>query len=289
MLNKKILILGANGLLGNNIYNFLKNKKLTLYTCTRKKNNNFNNNFTYGNLLRKNSKKKIEKIIKKLNPYYVINCTGITKHKKSNFVEMKKINYDFVCQILSLITKYEFKYIHLSTDCVFSGKDGNYKETSIQDATDNYGITKSMAEKLCVKNKNVLTLRCSTIGHENFTKNGLLDWFLSKSKVFGFKKAFFSGPTSLELAKIIFKFILDKNVLKRGIYNIACQKISKFKLLQIINKIYKKKIIIMSKNNFIIDRSLNPNKFKKKTKYLISSWKVQIKNMYKFKNEISKK
>jgi dTDP-4-dehydrorhamnose reductase len=287
MINKKILILGTNGLLGSNIYNFLKNKKLSLYTCTRKSNNNFINNFEYGDLSKKNSEKKIEKIIKKLNPNYVINCIGITKHKKSNFVEMKKINYELIYKILSFLKKYKFKYIHLSTDCVFSGKEGNYKETSIQNATDDYGITKSMAEKLCLKEKNVLILRCSTIGHENFSKNGLLEWFLSKSKVFGFKKAYFSGPTSLELAKIIFKFILNKNVLKKGIYNIACKKISKFNLLKIVNKIYKKKILIMSNSNFFIDRSLNSNKFVNKTKYLIPSWRVQIKNMYKFKNDIS--
>jgi len=287
MMNKKILILGANGLLGSNIYNFLKNKKLSLYTCTRKSNNNFINNFKYGDLSKKNSEKKIEKIIKKLNPNYVINCIGITKHKKSNFVEMKKINYELVYKILSFLKKYKFKYIHLSTDCVFSGKEGNYKETSIQNATDDYGITKSMAEKLCLKEKNVLILRCSTIGHENFSKNGLLEWFLSKSKVFGFKKAYFSGPTSLELAKIIFKFILNKNVLKKGIYNIACKKISKFNLLKIVNKIYKKKILIMSNSDFFIDRSLSSNKFVNETKYLIPSWRVQIKNMHKFKNEIS--
>jgi dTDP-4-dehydrorhamnose reductase len=286
-MNKKILILGANGLLGSNIYNFLKNKKLSLYTCTRKSNNNFINNFKYGDLSKKNSEKKIEKIIKKLNPNYVINCIGITKHKKSNFVEMKKINYELVYKILSFLKKYKFKYIHLSTDCVFSGKEGNYKETSIQNATDDYGITKSMAEKLCLKEKNVLILRCSTIGHENFSKNGLLEWFLSKSKVFGFKKAYFSGPTSLELAKIIFKFILNKNVLKKGIYNIACKKISKFNLLKIVNKIYKKKILIMSNSDFFIDRSLSSNKFVNETKYLIPSWRVQIKNMHKFKNEIS--
>lgn len=286
-MDKKILILGANGLLGNNIYNFLKNKKLRLYTCTRKINNNLKNNFEYGDLLKKNSEKKIEKIIKKLNPNYVINCVGITKHKKSNFVKMKKINYKLVYKILSLLKKYKFKYIHLSTDCVFSGKEGNYKETSIQNAKDDYGVTKAMAEKLCLKKKNVIILRCSTVGHENFSKNGLLEWFLSKSKVIGFKEAFFSGPTSLELAKIIFKFILNKNILKNGIYNIACKRISKFNLLKIVNKIYKKKILIMSNNNFFIDRSLNPNKFTKETKYSFPSWKVQIKNMYNFKNEIS--
>jgi dTDP-4-dehydrorhamnose reductase len=287
MKHKKILILGANGLLGNNIYNFLKKKKINLYACTRKKNSNLLNNLTYGDLLKKNSENKIKQIIKKINPNYIINCIGITKHKKSNFIEMKKINYILVYKILFLKKKYKFKYIHLSTDCVFSGKEGNYKETSIQDAKDDYGMTKSMAEKLCLKEKNVLILRCSSIGHENFTTNGLLEWFLSKSKVNGFKRAFFSGPTSLEVARIIFKYIFHKNVLKEGIYNIACKKISKFKLLKIIKKIYKKKTIIMPNNNFFIDRSLNPNKFIKKTKYLVPSWKVLIKNMYKFKNEIS--
>ena len=65
-MDKKILILGANGLLGNNIYNFLKNKKLRLYTCTRKINNNLKNNFEYGDLLKKNSEKKNRKNYKKI-------------------------------------------------------------------------------------------------------------------------------------------------------------------------------------------------------------------------------
>ena len=286
-MNKKILILGANGLIGTNIFNFLKKKKLEIFTCTRKKNNFSNKNFSYGNLSKKKSIKKLENIIKKLNPKYIINCTGITKHKRSNFIEMKKINYDLVRKILLFIKKYQIKYIHLSTDCVFSGQEGNYDEAFIPNATDSYGLTKSMAEKLCLKKKNVVILRCSTVGHEIFTKNGLLEWFLSQSKVFGFKKAFFSGPTSLELAKIIYKFILDKNVLKTGIYNIAGKKISKFKLLKTIKKVYKKKITIMSNNNFSMDRSLNSSKFINVTKYSVPSWEIQIKNMYKFKNEIS--
>ena len=65
-MDKKILILGANGLLGNNIYNFLKNQKLRLYTCTRKINNNFKNNFEYGDLSKKNSEKKIRKNYEKI-------------------------------------------------------------------------------------------------------------------------------------------------------------------------------------------------------------------------------
>jgi len=286
-MSKKILILGSNGLLGNNIYTFLKKKKLQVFACTRKKNKNYISDFIYGDLSKKNSKKKLEIIIKKLKPHHIINCAGITKHQKSSFKAMKKINYDLVSKILLLKKKYNFNYIHLSTDCVFSGEQGNYKENSIQTAMDNYGATKSMAEKLCLKKGNVLILRCSTIGHENHTKNGILEWFLSQSKVFGFKKAFFSGPTSLELAKIIYKFVLDKNVLKKGLYNVACKKISKFELLKIVKQVYKRDITLISNNKFIMDRSLNANKFTKKTKYIIPSWKTQINNMYRFKNGLS--
>ena len=99
------------------------------------------------------------------------------------------------------------RLILFSTDCVFSGVRGNYSEKDSPDAEDIYGYSKLLGE---VKNKHSMTIRCSIIGHEIQSKNGLLEWFLSKKKVSGFTRVIFTGLTTLELGKIILKIINKK-------------------------------------------------------------------------------
>ena len=96
----------------------------------------------------------------------------------------------------------------MSTDCVFRGSKGNYSERHKADAQDNYGISKLKGE---IKSKNVLNIRTSIIGHEINSNYSLLNWFLIQKKVKGFKNAFFTGLTTLELSNIIInKIILKK-------------------------------------------------------------------------------
>ncbi len=139
---------------------------------------------------------------------------------------MVQLNILFPKFLAKLQNKKKFTNIHLSTDCIFSGNKGNYKENSFADAKDNYAKTKSKIEKIRVKNKSAIILRTSTIGHEMNSSKGLLNWFLNKKRyVHGFSNAFFSGPTTLELAKIIYKYIIKKKYLKNDIYNISSFKI----------------------------------------------------------------
>ena len=107
---------------------------------------------------------------------------------------------------------------------------------------DYYGLTKSKGE---VKNRYSATIRTSFIGPEVKTKNQLLNWFLvQKYEVKGFDKAFFSGLTSLELSNIIYTYFLKKHFFYNLILNISGPKISKYKLLLLISKLFNKKIII---------------------------------------------
>ena len=167
-----------------------------------------------------------------------------------------------------------FKFIHFSTDCVFSGKKGNYTEKDISDCVDYYGKTKYLGENNSI---NTINLRTSIIGHELNTKIGLLEWFLSsKKKVFGFKKAIFSGLTTLEIAKIVEKHIINKNVIKYGTFHISSKPISKYDLLKMISKIYKKNILITPNYNIKCNRALNSNKFRKVTGYDRKNWKEML-------------
>ena len=273
----RVLILGSSVLLGNTFKFFLKEKKINLYFISKKKSQNYN-------FYLKNFKnlKKLEKIIKIINPEYIINCIGVTHHHKyyANKSETKFINSTFPIFLSKLCFKQKIYFIHISTDCVFSGSSGNYSEKSRKNPNGYYGLTKSKGE---VKNLYSTTIRTSFIGPETKSKNQLLNWFLAqKNEIKGFDKAFFSGLTSLELSKIIYIYFLKINFFYNQIFNIGGPKISKYELLVSIRKVFKKKIIIKKYSKFKIDRSLNSNKFKKISKYKQKSWIVMLKNLKEF-------
>ena len=277
---QKILLFGSNGMLGHKILQNLSLEYLTIGTI-RKTNNKLDNYNLIKNINIKNLE-KIEKLIKKINPTYVINCSGVIKQKleKKKYLDLKNINYFFPLFLDRLSKKYNFKHIHFSTDCVFDGKKGNYNEKSKSNAKDKYGMYKALAEKK-IKN-NTLIIRTSIIGHEiDGRKLSLLEWFLStKKNVSGYNFAYFSGLTTLEISKILNK-IIKSNKFCKGLYNISSSKISKYNLLQKINKIYSLKKTISTNKKFKIDRSLNSKKFVKKFKIHVSSWDKQILEMYK--------
>jgi len=278
---KKILILGAAGMLGHQLYIFLKSKNYLVKGICRKNKIISKNFFKNNNLLNLDLEKfdLLENTINKYRPDYIINCAGIIKQKAHQYDKNKiyLINSCLPNYLSFLSKKFKFKFIHISTDCVYDGKKGNYKEDNITNSKDEYGLSKALGE---VYSDNCITLRTSIIGHELNQSNGLLEWFLKQKKVYGFKKAFFSGLTTLELSKVIEK-LLNKD-LNKGIYNIASKKISKYELLVLINQIYDKNISILSSKKLQIDRSLNGKLFEKKTNIKISSWKKMIVDMNKY-------
>ena len=277
---QKILLFGSNGMLGHKILQNLSLDYLTIGTI-RKTNNKLDKYKLIKNINIKNFE-KTEKLIKKINPTYVINCSGVIKQKLENkkYLDLKVINYFFPLFLDKLSKNYNFKHIHFSTDCVFDGKKGNYNEKSKSNAKDKYGKYKALAEKK-IKN-NTLIIRTSIIGHEiDGRKLSLLEWFLSTKKIIsGYNFAYFSGLTTLEISKILNK-IIKSNKFSKGLYNISSSKISKYNLLQKINKIYNLKKKISINKRFKIDRSLNSKKFVKKFKIHVNSWDKQILEMYK--------
>ena len=273
----KVLILGSSGLLGNTLKIFLKEKKIKPYYITKNKSHKYN--FCLKNF--KNFK-KLEKIIKKIKPKYIINCIGVTHHHKTyeDKNNTKSINSILPVFLSKLCFKQKIYLVHISTDCVFSGKSGNYSEKSRKNPIGYYGLTKSKGE---VKNLYSTTIRTSFIGPEYSSNKSLLSWFLSRnSQVKGFSRAFFSRITSVELSKIIYNFFLKSNKFYNSITNIGSYRISKYDLLIQINNIFKKKIIIEKFPDFQIDRSLNSYKFQKISKYKQKNWKKMLNELKKF-------
>ncbi len=284
-MKKKILILGANGMLGHVLFNnFSKNNNyITKGTLRNKKYKKYFKEKYRKNLttnLDITDISKLKKMIDSFKPDILINCIGIIKQKKKiNYENMIKINSLLPRKLCEITALYKTKLILISTDCVFLGLKGNYKETDLTDAKDIYGISKILGE---YTNKNSLVLRTSIIGHELDSRNGLLEWFLAQKKyVNGYKNVYFSGVTTLELFKILNKYIIKSNL--SGIYHIGSRKINKFDLLKIISKIYNKNIDIRPAYNEKLNRSLNFKKFKLQTGYINNKWIDMIKDMYQNK------
>jgi len=281
----KILILGSTGVLGKTLQLYLSKKNIDFLTLSREKSKNRNINLkNFSNF------KKLEQIISKIKPTHIINCIGVTKF--NNTYKNKKLTISLNTKMPIYLAKFcklnKIYLLHISTDCVFSGKKGNYSDNSVKDSKDLYGLSKNKGE---VKNKFTSTIRTSFIGPELNTKKSLLSWFLNEKKfVRGYSKAFFSGLTSLELCKIIDNYFIKKNILQNKIINIGSRRISKFILLTKIRMIFKKKIDIVRYQNFIIDRSLDSKKFRKLSNYKVVQWdkmllelkKFMINNNYKF-------
>ena len=281
----KTLILGSSGILSKTLQLYLDKKNIDFLTISREKNNYRNNN-----LKNISNFKNLEQLIFKIRPTHIINCIGVTKF--NNTYKNKKLtvllNTKMPIYLAKLCKINKIYLLHISTDCVFSGKKGNYSDNSYKDTKDLYGLSKNKGE---VKNKFTATIRTSFIGPELNTKKSLLSWFLNEKKfVRGYSKAFFSGITSLELCKIIYNYFIKKNILQNKIINIGSRRISKFTLLTKIRKIFKKDINIVRYQNFIIDRSLDSKKFRKLTSYKVVKWdkmllelkKFMINNKYKF-------
>ena len=277
----KILVLGITGLIGKTVFEELSlYKDISVFGTLRgvndKSKNIYQLDYVAGVVNLKN-------IIYEIRPDFVINCIGITKHlnEGNNPLSCVTVNSLLPHTVANYCQDVNSKLIQVSTDCVFTGKKGNYNELDNPDSVDLYGRSKIMGE---VVNENNLTIRTSTIGHENSTNYGLLEWFLEQeSSCSGYSNAFFSGLTTIELARAIKEFIFSDRDLN-GLYHLGGDAISKYDLLQIISKTYRKEINIIPENNFSINRTLDSALFKKKTGYLPPSWEEMIDNMFhKFK------
>ncbi|OEU63197.1 MAG: NAD(P)-dependent oxidoreductase [Desulfobacterales bacterium S5133MH16] len=275
----RILILGGDGMLGHQLFKNLKSSHDVRVTLRQdlavyNKFMMFSSENTYPGI----DVSKIDKLAKVLTNFHpdaVVNAIGIVKQlpEANKSIPSLEINALFPHRLALLCKEISARMIHLSTDCVFSGKKGNYKESDTSDPDDLYGRTKLLGE---VSEKHCLTLRTSIIGQELSRKKNLLEWFLSqKGSVNGYKKAIFSGFTTLELSRIIENMILNYPDAS-GIYHVSSDPISKFDLLSLIKAALKLPVEIISDESFACDRSLDSSKFRREFNYNPPSWEEMI-------------
>ncbi len=217
-------------------------------------------------------------VFARIRPEVVINCVGATKHKTDGNDPLMAIPLNALLphRLARLCDAVNARLVHVSTDCVFSGKQGHYTEEDLPDTDDVYGRSKALGE---VDYPNAITLRTSTIGHELQSSYGLLDWFLTQQgSCKGFKRAIFSGLSSMEFARVIRDIVIPQPSL-HGLYHVAGPAIAKYDLLKLVAKVYGKAIEIIPENEFVIDRSLNADRFHAATGYQSPEWPELIESM----------
>jgi len=212
-------------------------------------------------------------------PEVVVNCIGIIKQLKEakNPLLSLTVNAVLPHQLAQLCAVAGARLVHISTDCVFSGKKGNYTEDDVSDAEDLYGRSKFLGE---VHKSHCLTLRTSIIGRELETRSGLIEWFLSQkgNKIKGFRKAIYTGFTTYELARII-ENVLHKHTDLGGLWQVSSNPINKYDLLSIAKHAFGWEGDIVPDDTVVCDRSLNSAKFREKTGYQPPSWQAMIEEM----------
>jgi dTDP-4-dehydrorhamnose reductase len=271
-LKDKILILGSAGLIGHQIYNYLKdsnNYELHNISCRNKIQDDTI-------LLDARDEKTFIDKITSIGPQYIVNCIGILINGSDTDPENAIfLNSYMPHRLARLADKINAKLIHISTDCVFSGdKKEPYIETDEKDGRSIYAKTKGLGE---VVNDKHLTLRTSVVGPE--LKNDgeeLFHWFMNQSNsVSGYTKAIWSGVTSLELAKAV-RWSIDNNI--TGLYHVTNNSsISKYDLLQLFQKYTKKDINIEPFDGKNIDKSFIDTRLL--MNYKIPSYDQMVSNM----------
>ena len=271
----RFLILGSNGMAGHMLYLYLKSKGYTV-TGFAKSNPHQFDDIIIGNALDATS---VEKVVKEGAFDVVVNCIGIL----NDFAEKNKSVATFLNAYLphflaEITSGLKTRIIHISTDCVFSGKKGAYTETDFRDGDTFYDRSKALGELNDHKN---LTLRNSIIGPDINPKGiGLLNWFMQQQhKVNGFTKSIWTGQTTLQLAKTVEKASLS-NV--TGLYNmVPDSSISKYDLLLLLNRTFRNNSLeIHPVEGIVADKSLVRTKFD--FEYSIPGYEQMVNEMHEW-------
>jgi len=215
----------------------------------------------------------------RVHPDVVVNCIGIVKQlaQASDPIASLEVNALLPHRLAALCATAGARLVHISTDCVFSGRIGSYREGDFADADDLYGRTKLLGE---VGGVGSLTLRTSIVGRELQTSHGLAEWFLERrgQRVPGFTQAFFSGVTTHALARVIGDVIAAQPGLS-GLYHVSSERISKYDLLVRLNEAFDARAIVEPVDEPRIDRSLDSARFWQATAMTRPQWTDMIAEM----------
>lgn len=280
-----ILILGASGMLGSTVFKYFSdNSDHRVYGTLRSRAGMDHFSPAQAEFLLCGidvlDADSLASAFVKADPDVVINCVGLIKQlaDAKDPLTALPLNSMLPHRLSALCAIAGARLIHISTDCVFLGDKGNYKESDVSDCQDLYGKSKYIGE--VHDQAHAITLRTSIIGHELNSQTSLVDWFLAQQgTVKGFTKAIFSGLPTVELARVMLEVVIPQPQLA-GLFHVSVAPIDKYTLLQKVADVYGKQITIVPNDSLVIDRSLDSTRFQDASGYAPPDWDQLIRQMH---------
>jgi len=280
----RVLVLGGGGMLGHKLCQLLPAQGFEVTATLRRRppDSGLTSAVYAGVQVREGvdvlDSRGLEQTLGELRPEVLINCVGIVKQlpeAEDRFLSMA-INSLLPHQLHRWCAENNSRLIHISTDCVFDGVRGQYRETDDSNARDVYGKSKFLGET-DDREPAAVTLRTSIIGRELGAGHGLVEWFLAQQgkSVKGFRRAIFTGFTTHELANVITR-VIRHNPTLRGLYQVASPPIDKFELLGLLRDAFGLQVDIQPDEEFVCDRSLLMDRFAEATGYRAPAWREMI-------------
>lgn len=244
----KIILLGPNGMLGNYLNIFLK-KYYKIIPVDRNQLDALNTDII-----------KMEQLMEQLGcdgNTIIINCIGIIPQRTNTIDTLPfiRINAEFPHLLNAIAQKYSAKFIHITTDCIYNGKKGQYNEYDKATEKNIYGMSKSLGEPL-----SAMIIRTSIIGEELFNKKSLLEWVKGQNGkiIKGFENHLWNGVTCLQFAQIIHQ-IISNDLYWTGVRHIfSPNSISKYELVKQIVKEFNLDIeVIPDRTGDLCDKTLS--------------------------------
>lgn len=280
-----VLVLGAAGLLGNAVFRVMA-ERAEWNVCGTVRSPAARDHFTEDLAARLRvvddltQLAELTAVLEECTPDVVVNCVAPPKQSFKDLDKALAVFAVFPQRLAHLCRLKRARFVHMSTDAVFSGARGAYTEDDCPDPVDTYGTVKYLGEPA---GDHTVTLRTSMLGHELGTRHALLEWFLAQQgSCRGFTRAIFSGLPTVELARII-RDVIVPNLKLAGVYHVAAAPISKFALLELVAAEYGKTIALTADDSVALDRSLVGEKFRAATGYTAPPWPELLRTMRSYR------
>lgn len=250
----QIVVFGSSGMLGHTIASFFERK--SKYNVERIERQDFD--------AEKDGAGKIRNLAKFWDEHtVVINAIGMIPQKYSlqdnaNLSSYIRVNSLFPHLLSNIAKNKGASMIHITTDCIYDGKNGPYEEGQVATETNFYGVSKA-----CGEPEDAMVIRTSIIGEEQTGKKSLLEWVRSQAgqTINGFTHHFWNGLTCLEVARMI-HYCLEHHIRWSGVRHIVSpETVSKYELVSLINEIYDLKIKVIPKETETIHKGLIPSPY----------------------------
>ncbi len=282
MTRQRVVILGATGMLGHKLCGVLaRATALEVHATTRRGAvPPASGVVVHEGIDLSDGTASLAALLDRLAPDVIVNAIGAIKQKdlRSAIDETFFVNATLPHELALLNPNRGGRVVHISTDCVFAGDRGGYRESDRPDATDLYGRSKAVGE---IDYGPHLTLRTSIVGFEREGFLGLLSWFFNQprgSTVQGYTRAIYSGLPTATLARTV-RDVLVSGAPLNGLYHVASEPIAKYDLLVRVNDAFGLEVGIERDDTVLLDRSLDDGRFREATSTVRPAWSTLIEEL----------